>query len=244
MHNIPRQVHVCWHDKNIVNNTSPLVLNGIRNLIDLNPTWTITIHNDNDIDLYLKQELENSDYDLVKDSHIVARSDVWRLLKLYREGGLYVDIDRFCNKNLDVVIGEKKCILPIMNDYDFSQDFMASEPQNPIYLTALIMNLERRRQGHTNTYFLGAQTYMHAVTKEVCGEIINTDPGSEVFAEIRQQLAMMNFIGTSTELPPWHTVIYEHVQETWRGSSDCMDWEQLKRNLYADYNVKHWTGEW
>ena len=245
MHNIPKLVHISWRDKDIANNASPLILNGLANFIALNPNWTVEISTDSEIDLYLQTQLSYSDYQLIKNCHIVAKSDIWRLLKLYIQGGLYMDIDRFCNKTLDDIISHgTKCLLPIMLDYDFSQDFMLSEPANPIYLTALQMNLQRRRQGHDNTYFLGAQTYMHAVTQEVCGEIIDTNPGTEVFAQIRAQLRSMSFIQTYTESPPWNTVIYQHDADTWRGSKDCMDWEQLKRSLYAQYGISHWTGTW
>jgi len=94
---IPKIAHIAWKTKDVVNSQSPLILNGLRNLIDLNPDWNVIIYDDHDIDEYLKSVLNKRDYNLIKDLHVVVKSDLWRQFKLYNEGGLYMDIDRFCN---------------------------------------------------------------------------------------------------------------------------------------------------
>ena len=130
---IPKVVHIAWPDKEVIHNQSPIILNGLRNLIDLNPAWNVIIYDDNEIDTYLKNNLDISDYELIKDKHIVEKSDLWRLIKLYYDGGLYVDIDRFCNVKLsDIIDEDTRCVLPICVDWDFSQDFMLTIPNNPI----------------------------------------------------------------------------------------------------------------
>jgi mannosyltransferase OCH1-like enzyme len=182
----------------------------------------------------------------MKDCHIVVKSDMWRLLKLYTEGGVYLDLDRFCNISFsDILTDDIRCVLPTCLDMDFSQDFMMSAPQNPIYLQAYKMSMGRRKQGHTNTYFLGPQTYMHAVTYVLMGEIIDSNPGEEVFAKIRQRLSEIPFIKTYREYPPYDTIIYKHDENTFKmGNSNTSDWVQIKKNFYADFKLKHWTGEW
>jgi mannosyltransferase OCH1-like enzyme len=79
-----------------------------------------------------------SDYALVKDVGIVPQTDLWRLFKLYTEGGLYIDIDRLCNISLnDVLDDTTKCVLPTCEDTDFSHDFMLSAPNNPIFANTI-----------------------------------------------------------------------------------------------------------
>jgi len=199
MSSIPKIAHVAWKTKDVVDSKSPLIVNGLRKLIDLNPDWTVTVHDDNDVDEYL--------------------------------------IDRFYNIPLSEIITDGiKCVLPTCLEWDFSQDFMLTEPKNPIQAKTIELILQRRYEGHKNVFFLGPQTYMHAVTTVLFGEMINTDPGVEKFTEMRKYIEQIPFIKTYREHPPHDTIIY-------KGDGD-IDWEKLKKEFYAEANIKHWSGEW
>lgn len=243
---IPKIAHISWIDKDVINNQSPLILNGVRNLIDLNPDWNVVMYDNNDIDEYLKSVLDKRDYNLIKDIHIVEKSDLWRLFKLYNEGGLYMDIDRFCNVPLsDIIEDGIRCVLPTCLEWDFSQDFMLSAPGSPIQAQTIQLIMQRRYEGHKNVFFLGPQTYMHAVTKVLFGEMVNTDPGVEKFAEMRKAMEQMPFIKTYREYPPYDTIIYKHDEATFKkGNSNTTDWVEMKKEFYAGYKLKHWSGEW
>jgi hypothetical protein len=215
-----------------------MILNGVRKLIDLNPDWQVTVYDDNEIDSYLRSVLDASDYRMIQDAHIVVKSDIWRLFKLYCEGGMYMDIDRLCNKSLSSFITDDvRWVLPTCRDYDFSHDVMISEPGNPVYFETIKLYLQRRREGHTNVYFLGPQTYMHSITTTVLGTLINTDPGIEVFEWMRGEFSKTPYIKMFREDPPYNTLLFE-------GSSDIFNHEAMKRTLYNDTGIKHWTGEW
>jgi mannosyltransferase OCH1-like enzyme len=235
---IPKIAYLSWKTRDIVNSNSPIIANGLNNLIQLNKNWSITIYEDDDVDNYLKLNLDSSLYKLIENFHIVAKTDVWRLLKQYNEGGLYIDIDRLCNISLDSIVTDSiKWVLPTCLDLDFSHDFMMSAPNNPVYEIALNLYFQRRINGYTNTYFLGPQTYMHAVTQALIGQQINSNPGQQVFGEIRAKIAEMSFIKTYREHPPHMTIINKQTPVDW-------DHETEKRRLYAEYNLKHWTGDW
>jgi hypothetical protein len=234
---IPKIAHITWKTKDVVNSQSPLILNGLRNLIDLNPDWNVILYDDHDIDEYLKSVLNKRDYNLIKDLHIVEKSDLWRQFKLYNEGGLYMDIDRFCNIPLSEILDEGiRCVLPTCLEWDFSQDIILTEPNNPIQEKTIELIMQRRYEGHTNVFFLGPQTYMNAVTKVLFGEMIHTNPGVEKFAEMRKEMEKIPFIKTYREHPPHNTIIYR--------SNDKLDWEKLKKDFYAEANIKHWSGDW
>jgi mannosyltransferase OCH1-like enzyme len=80
-----------------------------------------------------RSKLEPQLYALIADKHIVQKTDLWRLIKLYIEGGLYMDIDRFVNTPLDGLVDEDtKWVVPTCRDYDFSHDFMMTSPQSPV----------------------------------------------------------------------------------------------------------------
>lgn len=241
---IPKIVHIAWNDKTVLNHTSPLILNGLRNLSLLNPNWSIEISDDQDIDNYLRDQLSNNDYKLIEHKHIVEKSDLWRLFKMYNQGGLYVDIDRFCNIQLDSLLNDDNIMvfLPTCLDNDFSQDIMFSAPNNPIYLQTIQLILERRHAGHESTYLLGPQTFMHAVTKVLCGEYIDTNPGIEVFNEIRNIIASTTFIKTYRENPPYDTLIYKYDPTKFNlGNKEPMSWNEYKKDFYLSNGIGHWS---
>jgi hypothetical protein len=234
---IPKIAHIAWKTKDVVNSQSPLILNGLRNLIDLNPDWNVIVYDDHDIDEYLKGVLNKRDYNLIKDLHVVVKSDLWRQFKLYNEGGLYMDIDRFCNIPLSEILEDGiRCVLPTCLEWDFSHDIILTEPNNPIQAQTIELIMQRRYEGHTNVFFLGPQTYMNAITKVLFGEMIHTDPGVERFAEMRKAIEKIPFIKTYREHPPHDTILYR--------SDDKLDWEKLKKEFYAEANIKHWSGDW
>jgi mannosyltransferase OCH1-like enzyme len=237
---IPKIIHTSWKSKDLLDSDSILVSNGIARLVNLNPNWQFNIYVDEEIDQYLFENLDKTEYSLIKDEHIVAKLDIWRLMKLYTEGGMYVDVDRYCNVVLDEVINtHSKCVLPISKYYDFSQDIMISAPENPIYMLAFQLNMSARHQGNRNTYYLGPQTYMHAVTKILTGKSINTNPGKQKMSEIAEIIKKIDFMQTYIEHSPTDTFLFRHKHK-----SELKDWETHKRALYASYGLKHWTNEW
>jgi mannosyltransferase OCH1-like enzyme len=235
---IPKKAHLSWKSKDILDHPSPIITNGIRNLVDLNPDWQVTISDDDEVEAYLQSSLNPIDYGLIKHCTIVEKLDVWRLLKMFNEGGLYIDVDRLYNMPMDHILEDGvKCVLPTCKDLDFSQDLMLSAPGNPLYYRTLQLNMQRRKEGQVNIYFLGAQTYMHAITEALTGQMINTDPGIEVFKGIREKLNQASFLRTYWEDIPYNTFVFrDKVVE--------FNHETEKRKLYADYGLRHWSGEW
>lgn len=230
---IPKTIHVSWKDKGVLSDDSELIQRGLKKLVELNHDWDLQISDDSDVDIYLQSNLASEHYDRLKDKHIVEKTDVWRLVKMYKEGGLYTDIDRLYNLPIGAICHDGiKCVLPTCQDFDFSHDFMMSEPGNPIYLNTLILNLQRRAEGHTNIYYLGAQTYLHGITHSMVGSKTATIP------ELRFLIEQSDFILTYEEEPPINTVLF-------RGQSiTAEEHETMKREFYKKHNMKHWSGEW
>ena len=235
---IPKKIHIAWKSKDLLDSNSIFIKNCIKGFVDLADGWEHAIYTDDEIDEYLKNKISPVDYRMLKDRHIVEKTDVWRLLKLYFEGGMYVDIDRLCNISInDILKEDTKLVLPTCLNHSFSQDFMCSSPNNPIYAEALTLNLERRRQGHNSTYFLGPQTYFHAVSKILTGKYIDINPGDDIMEQMREKILSTNFIVTYKENPPYDTITYSSKEIPF-------DHEQEKRNFYKESGLRHWTNEW
>jgi hypothetical protein len=183
---IPRKAHVSWKNRVVLNSEFPIVLNGIRNVVRLNPEWTLEISDDADVDRYLRERLTEEDFELIAARHIVEKVDLWRLLKLYHEGGLYMDIDRACNVPMTRVIRDGvRCVLATHLDINFSQDVMVSVPFNDIFKTAIGLNLSRRRAGEENIFELGPVTYYDAVCICLLGAPTDSDHPPETLARLR-----------------------------------------------------------
>lgn len=234
---IPKKLHVTWKNKNILDSNSSLVTNGIKNFLKLNPEWILEISDDIDVENYLIENMKEN-YSLVINSNIVSKTDIWRLYKIFNEGGIYLDIDRYCNVVLTQVIPDNvKLVLPTCRKYDFSQDIMISEPNNILFKNAIDMNIHRRQLGYNHTYFLGAQTYMHAITYTFFGKSIDSNPGEKIFTKIVTEIGKNKDILVFEENLPYETFLY-------RGERIDEDWETSKKQLYKEYNLKHWTGKW
>lgn len=234
---IPKVAHLVWNHKEVLYSQHPLITNGLHSLIRLNPDWKVTVYIPSEIESDLRNILSIEDYDLVKNRHFVSKIDLWRQFKMYEDGGLYLDIDKMVNIPLSEIIDDGiKWVLPTTKDYDFSCDVMLSAPNNPAFKTCYNMYLDRLKKGMTDQYFLGPQTYMHAVSYTLCGEMINTDPGTEVFEMMRHKIAELPFVKTYKETPHNDMLLY-------RGDKgDELEW--IKRDFYAKEGIRHWTGDW
>ena len=236
---IEKKIHIAWCDKNVIDSDLNIIKFGIRNIKELNPEYDIIISDNNEIELYIKNHISISDYTRIKDKHIVEKVDLWRLLKIYHEGGVYVDIDRLCNRSLDELIDQNtKCILPWYFNIDFSQDIMISCSKSPLFEEAIKDNLETRRLQNVDIYQNGPISYFRALTKQILGKSINNarTEGCLKSSDIRY----INTILTNTkylkvysyENPPYQTLLYK---------GNDIDLKSEKKILYDMYNVKHWN---
>ncbi len=144
---IPKIINFSWKDKDIKNNKHPVIQNGLKRMIKLNPGWKVIISDDSDIEKYLKKNLSKKDYTDIKDKHVVEKTDLWRLIKLYNEGGVYHDLDRYCNIPMKKIITKNvKFVLPTHEDFGFTHCFMATAPKNPIFSKAIKDNIAERKK--------------------------------------------------------------------------------------------------
>ena len=207
---IEKKIHISWKNKDIINKDFTLVKNGIKNLRDMNPEYEFTISDDYDVDQYLKSKLSSDDYDLFKDVDIVPKTDIWKLLKIYYEGGVFVNVDRFVNIPLsNIILEDTKCVLPTYFDIDCSQDIMISCSGNILHKTTLDLSIQRRREGCVDTMFLGPHTYFHAITKILLGESLQRAPPLKDMEMLRSVIEGCKYLKTYREHIPYNTILYK-----------------------------------
>jgi hypothetical protein len=155
---IPKKVHTSWARKfNVLEHQAELIENGLQRLVALNPEWDVVISDDADVDRDLQKWLNATEWGVLERAHIVEKTDLWRLLLMFHEGGIYTDLDRMFNRDLGKLIGPStKMLLPFcglgevdgvgLMVRDFSQDFMCSAPNNPLFKAAAALNVEAHMQ--------------------------------------------------------------------------------------------------
>lgn len=238
--NIPKKIHMTWKNNNIdklVQSQNPMIQNGLRNMIEMNPDWVIEMSDDDQMKQYLKDGLESSDYELLETTDIVAQADVWRLLKIYNEGGLYMDIDRFYNIPLcDILKPKTKMLLPIHMEIFFSQDVMCSYSNNQIYEKIINKMFEIRRTGFQDILHLGVHVYSQVMTEELFGVKLDPPFGHAKSLEIYDTLSECECIETYLEghmTQP--TMFFRMNDDTWRPGNG-----RSKANWYSEQQTQHW----
>jgi len=246
---IPKKIHLSWKNKNILDSDSYLISNGVGRLRKLNPDWDIEVSNDEDVNKLLRDSIGLEHWNLIKDKKIVEKTDLWRLLKIHQEGGLYIDIDRYINIPLrDILKPKTKCVIPVFKDVDFSQDFILSAPKSEYLGVAIANNLKNRKAGKP-LFYTAVYSYMHSVSRVLSGEEIDRNPGHEYWDKILPKLESCEYIETKVENGPFDNILFQFNVEDFNFVNSktndpqklTQEYETQKGLFYNEQNVEHWN---
>lgn len=241
---IPRVVHIAWKSAPALPPPGVFTSLCVRRLISLNRGWKVRLYNDTEIETYLREALPAEDAILLAGRHIVEKVDLWRLLIIFRHGGVYMDADRWATRPLDEVISSStRMLLPTFADAGPSQDFMASAPGNPVFRFAISLNLERRRSGKWSLYEMGPVTWEHAVARVIFGT--SGDRGSARGKAMRAAIDRSGppcLLKTQRESPPCETMTTDVL--SYSGLACVLLWPLFKRSkarAYEHVGAQHWA---
>ena len=171
---IPRVINITWTSADFIESFAEFstVRFGAKALRDLNPNYTLRVHTDEDVLHRLQSRLSPADWLLLHTRPFATKCDIWRLLVMIEDGGVYSDIDRRWSVSFDeclrAVPSTVRCILPIHSALDFSQDIMMACPGHPIHRRALRLALQRLREGQ-RTIMIGPGAYFDAACEDLLG---------------------------------------------------------------------------
>jgi len=243
---IPKVLHVSWKNKDILSSNSPLILNGLKNFEKINPDWKIEISNNKKVDNYIKKNVSPKHYNLIKDKKIVQKTDLWRLLKICNEGGLYIDIDRYVNIPMSKIIKQgTKCVLPMCGRVDFSQDFVCGVANYYIHKNAINKYLQSLEAGR-GIFECGAISYMHSVSESLCGYKVQRKPNSKFWNDAIYKINHSPEIESFIEGGLFDKILFKHDPETFiylNGKTKDLDTEfkNQKAEFYNSQSVQHWN---
>lgn len=234
---IQKKIHLCWKNKNVLDSNYSLIKKGAKNLELLNPDWDIEVNDDEDVNRYIRDNIGKSSWKLIKDKKITEKTDLWRLLKIYKEGGLYIDIDRYIDTPLSEIVNEKtSCVIPTFNDIDFSQDFILSCANNPMIESAISNNLFNRKNGQ-NLFYTAVCSYMHAVSEFLSGKQVDRGDNPYYFNNIRKQIHACEYLETYRELGPENHILFRDINKQFNSKI----FEEEKADFYNSESVIHWN---
>lgn len=140
---IPKIIHQMWLDKYVTNNTvaPPRYNPFIKSFIDYNPEFKYVLWNINKVKKLFKiPELRKYKNIWLSFPHHIQKCDMARMLVIYMYGGIYVDLDFTCFKNLSPLLNRELLLVlePIEHDgvvdRKLFNGFFGSVPKNKFFL--------------------------------------------------------------------------------------------------------------
>jgi mannosyltransferase OCH1-like enzyme len=129
--NIPKVIYQTWKTKNV----HPTIEQIKQNIQENNPDYTIELFDDDDMDVWMKTNCESDVFEAYNKLHVgAAKADLWRYLILYKNGGVYLDMDSMINGSLDELIqpDDSAIISREGNKGYFMQWMLVFEKNHPI----------------------------------------------------------------------------------------------------------------
>lgn len=264
MGSIPKIIHVAVfpEEYDICRTKNLMFTEGILKLASKNPGWKVYAYTENAVKEYVYANVPLMYHASLKDIHVAELSDLWRLIKLYRIGGIYADYDSPMNINLSTLIDNvTKIVLPVFAPNgifrDFSQDLIITSPNNPILLNAYYKNIERRLMCYKqrrrdkirvgpekiscrNIYNFGPTTYMHAVSECLFGTQM-VRGHSLVPKKLPTVIKHLNkMVKTIFEDPPFDRVLFNsHIEKTVYGiHTNTYNWKHNAKWILLAWKKK------
>jgi len=98
---IEKNIFQTWYTRTL----HPFIQQKIEGYKALNPSYTYHLYTDSDMDNFVNEHFPGEIAECYnKLNIIVAKTDLWRYLVLYKHGGVYLDMDSSINKPLDTLI--------------------------------------------------------------------------------------------------------------------------------------------
>lgn len=146
---IPKKIYQSWKTKELPENMKA----NVEKLRAMNPEYEYELYDDDDCKRFL---LENfgENYANAFDSVLpgVFKCNIWKYAILYKQGGVYLDLDTIPLVPLGEIIGEKDRLVAVIDSdapvSSIFQGFLACAPGHPVLLYALemsILNIAMRR---------------------------------------------------------------------------------------------------
>jgi len=163
---IPKIIYQTWKTQNL----PPQVKKIQSKMMKINPGYDHSIYTDSQMEDFISSNFDKEIKEtFFRINHIVSRADFWRYLILYKNGGVYLDIDSEIVKPLDTMISEEdKGIMTAEKNKDlYVQWALAFEKGHPILEATINKIIENINSGlyKNDVHSLTVKPYSYALEK-------------------------------------------------------------------------------
>jgi mannosyltransferase OCH1-like enzyme len=234
---IPKKIYQAWHDKN----PKPVFKKYIENVLQMNPDYDYELFGEEDMFNFVKDNYGGIIFDCYNQLNIItAKVDFWRYLILYKNGGIYIDIDSTFLKPLDELIeGQSAVITREPNPpYEYVQWALFFCKNHPI-LEKTINNIVHNITNRLFTNNVGRMTGPYPYTLAI-DEINNLSDCT--IDRTNPQLWSLN-----PNIKQYPDVQYKYNNYSYRiygiqYGDFALSWVPEKDTMYSNENP-HWTVE-
>jgi len=163
---IPKNIFQTWCTKEL----PPEIQNIIDKMKEQNPDYKYHLYTDEEMDDFVKENYPGEIYECYSQiNFIVAKTDFWRYLVLYKYGGVYLDMDSCINdvKLDDFINSQDSAILSPENCRDtFTQWALIFDLHHPILKRAIefvVDNIKTKRHPWDILHMTGPFCFTRAV---------------------------------------------------------------------------------
>jgi mannosyltransferase OCH1-like enzyme len=235
--NIPKKIYQAWHDKN----PKPIFKKYIENVLQMNPDYDYELFGEEDMYNFVSENYAGEIFECYKKLNIItAKVDFWRCLVLYKNGGIYIDIDSTFLTRLDELIsGESAIITREPNTpYEYVQWALFFCKNHPI-LEKTIQNIVFNIKNRLYTNNVGRMTGPYPYTLAI--DEINKLSGCTI------DRTNNNLWSLDSNIKQYPDVQYNYNNFTYRiygvqYGKYALSWVPEKDTMYTHENP-HWTVE-
>jgi mannosyltransferase OCH1-like enzyme len=235
MSRIPKKIYQAWHDKNV----KQIFKKYIEKTLELNPEYEYELFGEEDMDNFIKENYDEEIYGCYKRIKLItAKVDFWRYLILYKNGGIYIDIDSALLKNIDDLILNYDAVITREpnppNEYvQWALFFCKEHPILKQTIENVVYNIKNNRYSDHVGKMTGPLPYTEAIDKlnQSVGFILNRHDNS--LFEHNPELSAR----------PDEIINYGHFNCRLYGiqyGNFALSWVPEKDEMYSPQNP-HWT---
>ena len=216
---IPKNIYQLVQDKNKIH---PRFMKNINYIKKINPTWSHTLYDDNDMIEYIKNKYNINIlniYNLINPKYGASKADFFRYLLMYREGGVYLDIKSSTKLPLDVLI---------QNDDEYLLSYWGCE-----HYSELIGN----KYGELQQWHIICKPnhpYLKEVINNVINNIINYNIKTDGFGKIGVLKVTGPIVYTKSILP----ILSKYNHTLYETNDSCgLIYNNLDNNFKDFFNI-------
>lgn len=141
---VPKVIHQTWMNKNIPEHLMLMQ----KSILQNNPEYEYKLWTDDDIDNFILENYPQLNNFYNSFEYTIQKIDFARLLIVYHFGGIYIDLDSYCYKNIDCILNKPISFVSTKKHKNFKEYYnvilnnalIASEKNN-LFLKEVINNI-------------------------------------------------------------------------------------------------------